>query len=968
MCDLGDRWQARLEGHFLALTTRRSPGQAVFGLEHGLEAHELAEVEDLVRAHVRSTSERRRHWLLWIVHGSELGYHFAGDEYWQTFEQQTPGWDHEWRDWIRQIFYKFHKGFRGPKPSGAWADWFSIIAWPITNAILPTDLQRHLARALYEVRGRLLPHLGDPEELGRFISDNTWHATDRFEKLTQQPLLLGQISLALLRPQSVGDETILRSTLERIASDLERERQAAAWLKQARRSVEQPVIRAGGSTFVRVQPESVTLVERVRDAARSSAPRVFLRQAGAEGVRWSVRLKLPYVGPLLEISPDVRDAIMKSRCWAPAASAPIARGRLAYASQELPLLRWPKPREPLVRFQDLSEGLESALLDEWVMSDEPWLFGVRHDGTAVELRALQVRPGRSYLLASSTRTETDDPRLALLEADCEGLFLRLLRLPHALTSEWIRLLGNLGLRPTRSVLLRPAGFVPAEWDGESWAQWVSSDVSMLRVTADHPVQELVCELEGVASVTLEGLVPGRTSFLQVPALPPGRYTLRIQEHNDGVEDAGSAITLEVREPRPIRADHTGPLVVWTEPFSTRLDQLWEGVTAICAAGAAGQRCRCHFILADRPAGETLAETAAGEVPLPLLTRDWRSLFREHLQSSPEMEAAYEQATWAQVVFDAGPYGRYTLEFDRQLPPVRWRVRSKRDAYALELHDDTESGSVPRLRYATFQAPDTWLSIPADTGHSALSADPAGGVYVARLGSRVAAIVVPPAARTLHSQRDLSLRPCLSARARQSESLAGLVETTQIWAAARLPGDVLARAWRTQVVRDLQAELFSLICGRDWREAECALRECPSERALERLQEMVGSFPAAARTVAGALVARPAKITQLPPEERIGHVNMLTRRGGEVAGLTWRELASQHEAITAEWLAEFSLRAASDAHLPTWAGDRLKDALELLIAWPLPAMVARCLVLWSVVGTDMSGDFPPLFPDWDWSLV
>jgi hypothetical protein len=195
-----------------------------------------------------------------------------------------------------------------------------------------------------------------------------------------------------------------------------------------------------------------------------------------------------------------------------------------------------------------------------------------------------------------------------------------------------------------------------------------------------------------------------------------------------------------------------------------------------------------------------------------------------------------------------------------------------------------------------------------------------------------------------------------------------VETTQIWAAARLPGDVLARAWRTQVVRDLQAELFSLICGRDWREAECALRECPSERALERLQEMVGSFPAAARTVAGALVARPAKITQLPPEERIGHVNMLTRRGGEVAGLTWRELASQHEAITAEWLAEFSLRAASDAHLPTWAGDRLKDALELLIAWPLPAMVARCLVLWSVVGTDMSGDFPPLFPDWDWSLV
>jgi hypothetical protein len=332
-----------------------------------------------------------------------------------------------------------------------------------------------------------------------------------------------------------------------------------------------------------------------------------------------------------------------------------------------------------------------------------------------------------------------------------------------------------------------------------------------------------------------------------------------------------------------------------------------------------------------------------------------------------MEAAYDQAAWAQVVLDAGRYGRYALEFDRQLPAVRWRLRSERDVCSLELRDDTESGQVPKLRYATFQAPDTWLSV-GDAGDSAFSADPAGGVYAARVGGRGATVIVPPSVRTYHSLGDLSLRPRLSARARHPESLSILVETTQIWATARLPGNVLARAWRTQVVRDLQADLFSLINGPEWRRAEHALRQRPSEAAYERLRRMVVASPADIGTVAGALVAQPGRISGLPLEERIGHFKMLTRRGGDSAGSSWRRFSSHHDAMTAEWFAEFCLRAASDVHLMTWAGECLRDALDVLITWPLPARAARCLVLWSLVEADERGDFPPLFHNWDWSLV
>ncbi len=968
MCETGDRWQVQLAAHFGALAGRRASGRAVFGLEHGLEPRAFDEVESLVRRHVRSVTERRNHWLLWIVYASELGYRYAGDEYWQTFGRETPGWDDGSRGWIREIFRKFHKEFGGPKPTGAWAETFTIIAWPITNALLPTDLQRHLARALYEARSGLVHHLQDPEDLGRFIADNTWHGSDRFDKLTQQPLLLGQIALALLRPRAVGDEMLLRSTLQRVAQDLEKQREAAAWLKGARRSVEQPTIRTGGRAFVRAAPEPATVVERVRAFAKTSAPRVFLRQEDDGGRRWGVRLRLPYVGPLVEMSPDVRSAVMGSRCWAPAAGAPIARGRLLRESQELPLVRWPKPREPLIRFQDLSEGLEAALLDEWAMADAPWLFGVRNDGTAVELKTLQVRPGRVYIFASNTRRPVDDGRFPLLETACEGVSLRRLDVPKALTPDWIEFLRSLRLQPTRTVVVWPAGFVPAEWDGESRAQWLSSDLAMLGIRADHPVEELWCELEGVGSVTLQRLQPGSTSFLEVPALPAGSYTLRIVERNREAEQARSAITIEIRMPRLARPEQAGPLMVWVEPYSTSLEELWEGAIAICAAGMTQRHGRCTVTLAERPGGNPLAQVTATNVRFPMSAEDWRTLFRSQLQSANRMESAYDEARWAQVVLEAGGYSRYALEFDRQLSPVRWRLRDDRGSYVLELRDDTESGHAPRAQYAAFHEPDRWMPVAVNGWHAQVRAASDGGVYDARIGKRGATVIVPPSTRTLHSFQALSLKPRLSPRPRRAEALADLVETTQLWAAARLPGNVLARAWRSQVVRQLQNDLFSLLCGRVWRHAEVALRRDRSDAAYDRIQRMVVQTADDRRTVAGSLVAHPSRICSLPVEERIEYFGMVTQKGAEFAGSGWRRLAHRHGSATADWMAEFCLRAASDVHLAAWAADSLEDALDVLISWPLPARTARCLVLSSIVGTDRAFDFPPLFSGWDWSLV
>ena len=145
-------WQERLEGHFQALAaTRAGSGFPLFALEHGLSAEELDELSTLLRSHLRAGLRLAPHWLAWVVYATERGYTYTGDEYWRSFEEQTPNWDFRDRYRVVPWFTKFQRTYNGVMPSGPWAGHFRIIAWPITHAILPRYLQRQFARALYDL-------------------------------------------------------------------------------------------------------------------------------------------------------------------------------------------------------------------------------------------------------------------------------------------------------------------------------------------------------------------------------------------------------------------------------------------------------------------------------------------------------------------------------------------------------------------------------------------------------------------------------------------------------------------------------------------------------------------------------------------------------------------------------------------------------------------------------------------------
>ncbi len=147
-------------------------------------------------------------------------------QYWQTFEEKTPGWTlNGRRDWIRDAFVAFQKEYASAKPSGPWAENFSIIAWPITHAILPRDLQQQLARILYDLRHSFSAELFDePQRLGEFIAARSYNASARFQNLVQAPALVGQIAAALLLQGKEGFKTLLHpATLKRIGDDVDRE-------------------------------------------------------------------------------------------------------------------------------------------------------------------------------------------------------------------------------------------------------------------------------------------------------------------------------------------------------------------------------------------------------------------------------------------------------------------------------------------------------------------------------------------------------------------------------------------------------------------------------------------------------------------------------------------------------------------------------------------------------------------------
>src|SRR6266487_1067400 len=102
-----------LEAHFGRLRDLRSGSRApLFALEHDLSDGEVDRLKESVSGAVAQGEIRHDNWLPLVVYATEIGYAYAGSEYWPTFELCTPGWaEHGDRDYIRERFQEFRTSF-----------------------------------------------------------------------------------------------------------------------------------------------------------------------------------------------------------------------------------------------------------------------------------------------------------------------------------------------------------------------------------------------------------------------------------------------------------------------------------------------------------------------------------------------------------------------------------------------------------------------------------------------------------------------------------------------------------------------------------------------------------------------------------------------------------------------------------------------------------------------------------------
>ena len=438
------KFQALLEKHFRELRSSRSSDQPIFALEHCLDEREVGELFHAVREHVRAKSPSTKHSLPWIVYSSELGYGFSGYEYWQTFEEKTPGWPgNEYRYWLRCRYQSFAADYGGAEPSGAWAEHFSIICWPITHAILPKDLQLHLARILWEARNSFSEEtLESPQTLGELIHSRSWNASSHFRYFAKNKQLVGQVAAPLLfEGRSGTDKFIHPETLARIRKDLNNERKAREWLKAAQGEVRRRVsVKGVISSWKDPAARDIDSPQKARKEIEKLGiePRLLLRPEDRENRQWTVRLEIPDLSHLPNRFPDILELLAESRCVVEGAGRrPLARGMFLHGAHSVRLEKWPGAREILLKFERENRKFNYLLQTECLLRPaSKRLFRIASDGLAYETRNLRVRPGEHYvLLSTKDPIEVKNNACALTEILCEGVHGAVLKLPDAISSD-----------------------------------------------------------------------------------------------------------------------------------------------------------------------------------------------------------------------------------------------------------------------------------------------------------------------------------------------------------------------------------------------------------------------------------------------------------------------------------------------------------------------------------------------------
>lgn len=847
-----DHWHERLDRHFRSLSDARGSGSPIFALEHPLTPPEVAELSSALRKHIGSGFGLGRYWLPWIVYATEIGYGYTGDEYWHSFEEQTPGWEPHNRYSLRDRFRKFQSTYQGVAPSGPWADNFSLIAWPITHAMLPKLLQYQFASLIYQLRYQLarLDSLNS-RSAGRLLASYGDETSTRFQQFLQQEELTGRILLGLLglAPQD-GPEPIYQPTLQRIIADLDAVHATRSWLKDVRRVVDRFKGIGQGSGIPVSRSQSERAPERDPDPSTycDIRPKIFLRHAGAG--TWTAVMQVANFAPVAALRSDLRLFLKDVRCRVAGSPERRPAGWVLSQNRLAVLKSWPAPGSPLLIFDKSHQVLDHLLRSDCVLSDGPlWVFRVGADGIAREILGRVVRPDADYIVLTRQRLSHG----ALVQAcsvDCSDVLAFRLSLPQNLSATDIRWLNDSGMQIAKSIQVWPAGLPCRGWDGEGHSEWLTTEEPCFGIVHDHPVSSYAVQLNGVSQGAIPAPTQGEPIFVRLSPLPAGKHRLNITAARHGsIADISRGVPLQgfvellVREPEPWNPGvpaHTG-LIVRTDPHDADLGDLLENKLLISVAGPEGYTVDCSMSLETSGGDEVFTGLIASHMPLPVAPETWKKRFATFLDENEEaVNWRHPEATVGRLSIKAGELGEFTVRFYRDLQPVRWLTRREADHIQVRLLDDTGLDGDAECKVFAMHSPAAPTSRSSTEAFAGISLDPPGALLVARQGQHQDALIVSDGLARQGLQ-GLGVNPDISDVESGQIELAGAIRAVSLWLEARLAGP-LAEIRRRQITTKLLGVIYARLCGKNWATAETSfLANSSAPTSADVLQHKVCQF-------------------------------------------------------------------------------------------------------------------------------
>ena len=990
-------WQGRLDSHFASLSKGRSTnGWPVFALEHGLSDADLGTLETNVRAALVNRSVLDSGPLPWIVYSAEFGYGYTGEEFWQTFATETVGWpntDFERRS-LRHQFEGFAARYHGAEPEGRWGTFFKNIAWPITHAILPRDLQRQLARVLYDASQSFREDTFKvAESLGRHLKDNCRYRSARFRQFAENTTLLGQIAFALLLQEegtgekrsgshetvpidwehhkvtemaSAGESTlILPVTLNRIITDLNKERESRDWLMEARRAAQSAAkVRMRGLAGLRRREIPGTADDDRRTAlpeTLSLEPNFVLREQSSGA--WRVWVEFPNMRAIAEILPGTRNTLFNAQgSVAGARGVMLAKGRIVSdPSPSVRLYDWPSATT-LLSFEGSPPELR-ALLDASFrgLPGHSWLFKIGADGQADHVKVHVLQPGASYVLLRRIAIEKPAAGLSSTVVDCAGVFGIRIDMPFVVPENLFSYLRLLGLSVSRSLRVWPAGIPVPKWSDDGIGEWLVRDDIVLGVSADHAGGPLTVSLDGAAKQTLLSEEASRTgpSFIYLGKLAEGRHRITIsttydesaqhgwQELGLPATESSGVLDVIVRPPRSsdLNGARSSALSFVAYPDPPTLEDLWEGRCEIHLAAAGISTVRCRVELYDQVGSGPIWSHQLPPLPLPINTDRWRTTFERHVRDTAGEQ--YDAAQRCRIEFDAGPLGLVGLVAERDYIPLRWSVRNGGRKVTLMYAD---AGETPHVTSFESSEPTVEREIPAAEAEQGLPVPPKGALFTANAMGVTASVVAVPPRRLSGSFAALSSQPRIASKELSGSDLARLVEAAALWDGARASANPLAGSYRAHAVDAVGSRIFGAIGGPRWATVESEFEAHGNLSRAAAMMKPLVSDQRREQGVAAALEQRAEELSAVASESRVAIFSSILAaflekpRDHDVASRDQFVLRlATRPAAAIDWLAKcYGLPAgayAADAPL------RLRGYLVTLGSLPVVTRAARyCAVV------------------------